>query len=113
MHSILLLTYALFCAGLLRLHIELRLAVISTILLPHTILKTSFVSMTAEEIIANSYHSFVPAGHDILARIISQLAPNTHTSFHLSIAGKNSVSKSSPVRFFDLFLDRPDLRPVA
>jgi hypothetical protein len=24
-----------------------------------------------------------------------------------------SVSKSSPVRFFDLFLDRPDLRPVA
>jgi hypothetical protein len=24
-----------------------------------------------------------------------------------------SVSKSSPVQFFDLFLDRPDLRPVA
>jgi hypothetical protein len=24
-----------------------------------------------------------------------------------------SVSKSSPVRFFDIFLDRPDLRPVA
>jgi hypothetical protein len=27
--------------------------------------------------------------------------------------GTSSVSKSSPVRFFDLFLDRPDLRPVA
>jgi hypothetical protein len=31
----------------------------------------------------------------------------------LLIQDTSSVSKSSPVRFFDLFLDRPDLRPVA
>jgi hypothetical protein len=57
-----------------------------------------------------------------LKSILSHIHVSQRPSFHHSHASyaaaivlsfRNSVSKSSPVRFFDLFLDRPDLRPVA